>query len=71
MSPSTLLPGDDRRRHSRLCSIRRHDHGPECHSNCPSCGGQPEVLEDERCYCSRFDLPHLHTLREHWVRVGK
>lgn len=33
--------------HSRACGIRRHDHGSECHSNCPTCGGQP-VLVDHR-----------------------
>lgn len=26
--------------HSRACGIRRHDHGPDCHSNCPTCGGR-------------------------------
>lgn len=26
--------------HSRACGVRKHDHGPECHSNCPTCGGR-------------------------------
>ena len=30
---------EDRRPHSRACGIRKHDHGSECHSNCPTCGG--------------------------------
>lgn len=34
-----LTPAPDRRPHSRACGIRRHPHGPECHSNCPTCGG--------------------------------
>ena len=25
--------------HSRACGIKRHDHGTECHSNCPTCRG--------------------------------
>lgn len=33
--------GEDRRPHSRACGWRRHDHGAECHSNCPTCGGRP------------------------------
>lgn len=30
----------DRRPHSRACGIRKHDHGPDCHRNCPTCGGR-------------------------------
>jgi hypothetical protein len=26
--------------HSRACGFRLHEHGPECHTNCPTCGGQ-------------------------------
>lgn len=26
--------------HSRACGIRKHEHGSECHSNCPTCGGR-------------------------------
>jgi hypothetical protein len=29
----------DKRPHSRACGIRPHDHGPECHGNCPTCHG--------------------------------
>lgn len=25
--------------HSRACGWRQHEHGPDCHSNCPTCGG--------------------------------
>lgn len=25
--------------HSRACGIRPHDHGPDCHENCPTCHG--------------------------------
>lgn len=25
--------------HSRACGIKRHDHGTECHFNCPTCRG--------------------------------
>jgi hypothetical protein len=28
------------RPHSRACGFRAHPHGPECHPNCPTCGGQ-------------------------------
>jgi len=28
------------RPHSRACGIRKHQHGPECNSNCPTCGGR-------------------------------
>jgi len=27
--------------HSRACGIKKHEHGPECHSNCPTCHGRP------------------------------
>lgn len=27
--------------HSRACGVVPHAHGPNCHSNCPSCGGFP------------------------------
>lgn len=26
--------------HSRACGISRHLHGPDCHPNCPTCGGK-------------------------------
>ena len=25
--------------HSRACGIRKHDHGTDCHANCPTCHG--------------------------------
>lgn len=25
--------------HSRACGIKRHEHGRDCHANCPTCGG--------------------------------
>ena len=33
------VPPTDLRPHSRACGIRKHEHGRECHSNCPTCGG--------------------------------
>lgn len=32
----------DQRPHSRACGVRRHEHGPDCHPNCPTCGGRHE-----------------------------
>lgn len=36
--------------HSRACGVRRHEHGPDCHRNCPTCGGRgdapPKALTD-------------------------
>lgn len=26
--------------HSRACGIHKHDHGPTCHRNCPTCSGK-------------------------------
>lgn len=26
--------------HSRACGWQKHDHGPACHHNCPTCGGK-------------------------------
>ncbi len=40
-----LAQGDDDRPHSRACGTRAHDHGPACHSNCPTCGS-PTASED-------------------------
>ena len=34
-----VVPPTDLRPHSRACGIRKHEHGRECHSNCPTCGG--------------------------------
>lgn len=34
------VPELDSRPHSRACGIRRHEHGPDCHSNCPTCAGR-------------------------------
>lgn len=31
---------DDQRPHSRACGWRKHDHGVDCSSNCPTCGGK-------------------------------
>lgn len=25
--------------HSRACGIQNHEHGPDCHPNCPTCHG--------------------------------
>lgn len=33
-------PAKDMRPHSRACGHLAHDHGPSCHSNCPTCGGK-------------------------------
>lgn len=33
-------PALDTRPHSRACGPRRHEHGPDCHTNCPTCGGK-------------------------------
>lgn len=36
--------------HSRACGPRRHDHGPDCHPNCPTCGGKngsPDLTDHE------------------------
>ena len=30
----------DNRPHSRACGIFKHEHGPDCNSNCPTCGGK-------------------------------
>jgi hypothetical protein len=38
--PLDVIEGD-KRPHSRACGIRKHDHGPECSRNCPTCDGQP------------------------------
>jgi hypothetical protein len=32
----------DNRPHSRICGISFHDHGVDCHPNCPTCHGVPE-----------------------------
>lgn len=30
--------------HSRACGINKHEHGIQCHRNCPTChGGNPDV----------------------------
>lgn len=31
--------------HSRACGIRKHDHGPECSTNCPTCGGMYPTIK--------------------------
>lgn len=33
----------DRRPHSRACGWQRHDHGPACHTNCPTCAGRKQA----------------------------
>ena len=33
-------PSGDQRPHSRACGIVSHQHGPACHTNCPTCHGQ-------------------------------
>lgn len=33
-------PVRDMRPHSRACGIRNHEHGPDCSTNCPTCGGR-------------------------------
>jgi hypothetical protein len=31
---------EDQRPHSRACGWRNHPHGPDCSTNCPTCGGK-------------------------------
>lgn len=38
--------GDAGGPHSRACGITRHDHGPDCHPNCPTCGGKRDNPTD-------------------------
>lgn len=33
----------DPRPHSRACLSGKHDHGTNCHKNCPSCGGVEQL----------------------------
>jgi hypothetical protein len=35
----TVVPYDSRP-HSRACGISKHDHGPACSTNCPTCSGK-------------------------------
>ena len=35
----------DQRPHSRACGWRKHDHGVDCSSNCPTCGGKEMTAE--------------------------
>lgn len=37
----------DTRPHSRACGTRPHDHGIECHTNCPTCHGVSLIGEGE------------------------
>jgi hypothetical protein len=34
--------------HSRACGIRRHNHGSDCHANCPTCGGRHRAISAEQ-----------------------
>lgn len=36
----TVLIQIDKRPHSRACTYRKHEHGPQCSNNCPTCGGK-------------------------------
>jgi len=36
-----VIPGTDLKKpHSRACGFRDHEHGLDCNSNCPTCGGK-------------------------------
>lgn len=37
LTAATIEAGD--MPHSRACRFVRHDHGSDCHTNCPTCGG--------------------------------
>lgn len=39
------LPRQDQRPHSRACGVKPHEHGLECHPNCPTCGAAPGAGE--------------------------
>jgi hypothetical protein len=39
--------------HSRACDWRKHEHGPACHSNCPTCSGRPFKVPTEGAPCHR------------------
>ena len=45
----------DYRPHSRACGIRNHEHGPDCHPNCPTCHGKPIAAAPKRHYLSLTD----------------
>jgi len=40
MMMSDLKPAPADGPHSRACGFRKHDHGPACNKNCPTCGGR-------------------------------
>lgn len=50
----TIHPGDqlnlqgDRRPHSRACGFRKHDHGPECARDCPTCNSPANAIAGEK-----------------------
>lgn len=39
VAEARLVPPAQELPHSRACGVSKHDHGPDCHSNCPTCGG--------------------------------
>jgi len=51
----------DTRPHSRACGIRKHDHGPDCHSNCPSCGGVAQPPDLMAALAASFGRGQAHT----------
>lgn len=43
--------------HSRACGIDKHEHGIQCHRNCPTChGGNPDVPQNSELSVRRAKL---------------
>jgi len=40
------VPNVEEGPHSRACGISNHPHGPQCHSNCPTCHGRPYTVTE-------------------------
>lgn len=57
----------DERPHSRACGIRVHDHGTDCHTNCPTCHGRVLRELDASDSPEPLDVLRRHQLAQGWV----
>lgn len=53
--------------HSRACGISKHDHGPRCHRNCPTCHGAA-IPETPREFAEPGEL--ATAVIDKWVRTA-
>lgn len=61
----------DKRPHSRACGVSKHEHGADCHPNCPTCKGRPtDLTEAQANTVAAMDAGYQERIKTQSDRIG-